>query len=547
MQNLVQIITNPQKGNVQNLSNTKNDSKIGDTLSSDDSKGFVSILFEQIKGKSQKVDSKTKSTDKNEFLTKIDTDSTPKSTDQLLLNEVLNILNTLEISASDEKPVSFPKFTDKMQTILSDEESLQDFKSIKNMDDVLKFSKKYDLNLEKLNITQEKLDDIKNSFPNLDKKGFFDIKENSEVSKLLSKNETFTQNRTHRVTNINKMMQNLSKDGSISNKDDSSKDILQSLLKNVDESSKKVILKDMEEDKKNKVKNFKDSTKKIDTKDIAKKDLRNESIKFSDKDENIKKETKTEEGIVAKKEFKDLNAKEDKKSFKDEKIKDFEMKKADKTALNEDTKAQKRETNQNLEDKLLKDIKPQKNNKQDSLFSQILNSSNEENKENKDRGNELKTETTNTKIEIKPQQKLDTLQSKTTHNLPQKETFDSFANDLKEKMDQYKPPIMKVQMALNPKNLGEVEVTILNRGNNLHVNITSNTNTMNLFTQNQAEFKNSLVNMGFTNLEMNFSDQRESNKEQQKGNSSNKEINEELEQGTNEDISSINLIVPRYI
>jgi flagellar hook-length control protein FliK len=104
---------------------------------------------------------------------------------------------------------------------------------------------------------------------------------------------------------------------------------------------------------------------------------------------------------------------------------------------------------------------------------------------------------------------------------------------------------MKVQMALNPKALGEVDVTIINRGNNLHVSITSNTNTMTLFTQNQAEFKNSLVNMGFTNLEMNFSDQRQSNNEQSKNSSSaNKDFFEEVEEETN---TSIELIVPQYV
>lgn len=104
---------------------------------------------------------------------------------------------------------------------------------------------------------------------------------------------------------------------------------------------------------------------------------------------------------------------------------------------------------------------------------------------------------------------------------------------------------MKVQMALNPKALGEVDVTIINRGNNLHVSITSNTNTMTLFTQNQAEFKNSLVNMGFTNLEMNFSDQRQSNNEQSKNSSSaNKDFFEELEEETS---TSIELIVPQYV
>ena len=88
-----------------------------------------------------------------------------------------------------------------------------------------------------------------------------------------------------------------------------------------------------------------------------------------------------------------------------------------------------------------------------------------------------------------------------------KETLSNFSSTLKEQVQNYKAPITRFNITLNPLNLGEVEITMVNRGNNLHVNFNSTTATMNLFLQNQAEFKNSLVNMGFTELEMNFSDQ----------------------------------------
>lgn len=106
-------------------------------------------------------------------------------------------------------------------------------------------------------------------------------------------------------------------------------------------------------------------------------------------------------------------------------------------------------------------------------------------------------------------------------NITPKETLQYFSQDLKEAVDQYKAPITKLSITLNPNNLGEVEVTLVQRGNNLHINFNSNTNAMNLFIQNQAEFKNSLVNMGFTGLEMNFSDQgkREQNQNQGKNRS----------------------------
>ncbi|EHE6762795.1 flagellar hook-length control protein FliK [Campylobacter coli] len=116
---------------------------------------------------------------------------------------------------------------------------------------------------------------------------------------------------------------------------------------------------------------------------------------------------------------------------------------------------------------------------------------------------------------------LNKISQNNTKNITPKETLQYFSQDLKEAVDQYKAPITKLSITLNPNNLGEVEVTLIQRGNNLHINFNSNTNAMNLFIQNQAEFKNSLVNMGFTGLEMNFSDQgkREQNQNQGKNRS----------------------------
>ena len=158
---------------------------------------------------------------------------------------------------------------------------------------------------------------------------------------------------------------------------------------------------------------------------------------------------------------------------------------------------------------------------------------------------EIKTEPIVNRTELKPQSRIDTLASKQLN--PIRETFSSFAADFKEKLENYKPPFMRIQLALNPKGLGEVEVVIVNRGNNLQVNISSNANTMSLFTQNQAEFKNSLVNMGFSNLDMNFSNQKE-NKEQQQSNKASQNVDETFEdENTEEETISIELIVPQYV
>jgi hypothetical protein len=129
-------------------------------------------------------------------------------------------------------------------------------------------------------------------------------------------------------------------------------------------------------------------------------------------------------------------------------------------------------------------------------------------------------------------------------NTPVKESLNQFASDLKEKIEAYKPPIMKVELSLSPKSLGDVDVTLLTRGNNLHVNISSNTSTMSLFTQNQNDVKSALINMGFTNLEMNFSDQN--NKEQAQQNNQ-KQNNGNFEEFNEEETALLEIIIPQYV
>ncbi|ECP7635814.1 flagellar hook-length control protein FliK [Campylobacter coli] len=142
---------------------------------------------------------------------------------------------------------------------------------------------------------------------------------------------------------------------------------------------------------------------------------------------------------------------------------------------------------------------------------------------------------------------LNKISQNNTKNITSKETLQHFSQDLKAAMEQYKAPITKLSITLNPHNLGEVEVTLVQRGNNLHINFNSNTNAMNLFIQNQAEFKNSLVNMGFTGLEMNFSDQgkREQNQNQGK-NRSGYGFKDALEGKTENEKVNLELVLAKY-
>ncbi len=99
------------------------------------------------------------------------------------------------------------------------------------------------------------------------------------------------------------------------------------------------------------------------------------------------------------------------------------------------------------------------------------------------------------------------------------EALKNFSSDMKEMIESYKPPVMKVSMELNPHNLGAVDVTLITRGQNLVVNVSSSQETMQMFMQNITEFKQNLAAQGFVSLQMNFnfSDSNKDQNSQSKG------------------------------
>ena len=67
------------------------------------------------------------------------------------------------------------------------------------------------------------------------------------------------------------------------------------------------------------------------------------------------------------------------------------------------------------------------------------------------------------------------------------------------------PPITKLSLELNPQNLGALELTISKKGKDLQVQVVSNPTAINLFVNNQAELRANLAQMGFSNVDLNFS------------------------------------------
>ncbi|WP_456479773.1 flagellar hook-length control protein FliK [Nautilia sp.] len=112
-----------------------------------------------------------------------------------------------------------------------------------------------------------------------------------------------------------------------------------------------------------------------------------------------------------------------------------------------------------------------------------------------------------------------------------KQSIQKFATDLKNAIENYKPPLSKLSMELHPKELGKVEVTIIHRGENLQIQINSNSTALNIFHTQQQELRQNLINMGFADVNMSFnSNQQKGNREYQQNQkfSNSKEEPEEL-------------------
>lgn len=450
----------------------------------------------------------------------------------------MQILSLLDKLKTDTADVKLANLSTQLSSLIKTEANFNALKGASNLSELLDIAK--DLGLNVKNIKVDRLLDLKATFPNLDKADFFkgavdnvfkEIINNkiSNVSKNLNHN---LQNTTHTTSTHSTQKTNSKDSGSL----------LSQTLKNLDSI---LSSKESKHEKKDKVK----SKIKEDAAD-AKNTLKN--IKNDEFAKNL-----TEELNIKDKENKDLN-----KDFNKELNKNQgDMQGQNKNLKNND---QNLNLDKNLNKEIVKDTQklvsnltqkdfnlnkePKNNNKENkdikqNFFDQKLNFENlnktqvVQNKENNANFNNntnketFTQEQTKTHSENIDKNSLDELNSlvkdlnkvtqNNARNITPKETLQYFSQDLKEAVDQYKAPITKLSINLNPNNLGEVEVTLIQRGNNLHINFNSNTNAMNLFIQNQAEFKNSLVNMGFTGLEMNFSDQgkREQNQNQGKNRS----------------------------
>ncbi len=115
-------------------------------------------------------------------------------------------------------------------------------------------------------------------------------------------------------------------------------------------------------------------------------------------------------------------------------------------------------------------------------------------------------ENTEKKAKVNQEVYQSSTQAQVENRLSVQNTFLHFSDKLKEALQNYRPPVTKLSLELNPEKLGSVELTIVKRGDNISVQISSNQNALQLFMQNAQEFKNSLSNLGFNDVNLDFKD-----------------------------------------
>ncbi len=106
-------------------------------------------------------------------------------------------------------------------------------------------------------------------------------------------------------------------------------------------------------------------------------------------------------------------------------------------------------------------------------------------------------------------------------NAMAREAMKNFASQLRDEILNYKPPITKINLELNPASLGQVSMTISKKGKDLQVSITSNSSVMTMFVQNAQELRQNLMQIGFNNLDLNFNAHDGQGSNQQQGSNTN--------------------------
>lgn len=144
-----------------------------------------------------------------------------------------------------------------------------------------------------------------------------------------------------------------------------------------------------------------------------------------------------------------------------------------------------------------------------------------------------------------------------TNNINAREALSSFVNQFEQEVKKFKPPMRQISMELSPKELGNIELTITQRGNSLHISVVSNPQALQLFAQNHGELRQNLLNAGFEGVDLSFSSsngqsgqsggQNQDSEQSQKGEANSLDSLAQKSQNSAEDeILAMEITLPRY-
>lgn len=165
---------------------------------------------------------------------------------------------------------------------------------------------------------------------------------------------------------------------------------------------------------------------------------------------------------------------------------------------------------------------------------------------------EEKESTTASKLDGLTAHKADSFEVKVNEA---KQMIKYLSSDVKSAIEEYKSPFTRIKIQLNPQRLGEVDLTIVQRGKNLHVNISSNNTAINTLVMNANELKTQLSNNGINNATLNFSNNSQGDNSpsggQQQSRQNEQRAREEYnyfgEEEANEEIlSSLEIVISHY-
>lgn len=444
--------------------------------------------------------------------------STENISEQEAINDegFMQVLSVLEGIFGGEAP-NIAKISSSLEKLISIEENLAQLKDVKDLKDLLKIAEKLKLGLEKLSITSEALGALKSKFPALDKANFFkpiDVSLNQAA--ISAKNAKPAQpvllasllGKTA-PKSITQVLKEAELEATKTPKTAPKESGLKGLLNGDDIKTKapKQSANEIVEKVQNKVEQKSAATEK---------DLLNISEK-STKEPKIAPSPLPSAPKVAKSEVDEL------KAFDIQNYLNSISKKA--ASAIEITAPSGANT--------LADMQSEPSNESRPSFGDAI--------ENRLSDNNFKDMITALKM-----------QDKIISRDIQQNSVRTFAAQMVEKISEFKPPVTRVNLQLHPAELGEVNITMIARANNLHVNVTSANATMALFLQNQAEFKANLVNMGFSDIQMSFSDHKEGSNAQHNSSKAKKSYESDEDgvminefEGSGE--STLEIVLPRYI